>query len=56
VLEDELESCTDGQATLEHGNSELPEKTYRDGLALHETDVYSNYEAFLTVFNTELHI
>jgi len=51
VLEDELESCTDGQATLEHGNSELPEKTYRDGLALRETDVYSNYEAFLTVFS-----
>jgi len=48
ILEDELECCTDG--TAEHGNGEITDKT-DDGLALPETDTYSNYEVFMTVFS-----
>lgn len=51
VFEDEFDSCTDdGTATSEHGNGEITDKTV-DGLALPETDTYSNYEVFMTVFS-----
>jgi len=48
--EDELECRTDGQANLDHGSNELPQKT-DDGLASSETDTYSSYEVVLTVFS-----
>jgi len=51
AYEDEVECCTDGQATSEHESSELPEKT-DDGLASPESDhTYSNYEVVVTVLS-----
>jgi len=49
VAEEELQSCTDGKAT-EHQNIEIAKKT-DDGQASSETDTYSNYEVFLTLFS-----